>query len=93
MNAEPVGAQVIVDENVEVEIVPVVNENVPLANRDLDGHDCCILHFLLMVAAMLLYAAYTRSMKKRQKKIAELADRLETEMLRRELGAEQEAEQ
>lgn len=80
---EAVGAEITTNEEGEVEVVPVIEEEVPLAKRDLDDHDCCILHFLLMLAAMIVYAAYTRSMKKRQERIAELADELETEMLKR----------
>lgn len=78
-----VGAEITTNEEGEVEVVPVIEEEVPLAKRDLDDHDCCILHFLLMLAAMIVYAAYTRSMKKRQERIAELAEELETEMLKR----------
>ena len=80
----PVGAEVALTEDGDVEVVPVVDEEVPLAKRDLDDHECCILHFLLMLAAMIVYAAYTRSMKKRQERIAELAEELETEKLKRE---------
>ena len=80
----PVGAEVALTEDGDVEVVPVVEEEVPLAKRDLDDHECCILHFLLMLAAMIVYAAYTRSMKKRQERIAELAEELETEKLKRE---------
>ena len=80
----PVGAEVRTNEDGDVEVVPVVEEDVPLAKRDLDDHKCCILHFLLMLAAMIIYAAYTRSMKKRQERIAELAEELETEKLKRE---------
>ena len=80
----PVGAEVALTEDGDVEVVPVVEEEVPLAKRDLDDHKCCVLHFLLMLAAMIVYAAYTRSMKKRQEKIAELAEELETEKLKRE---------
>ena len=80
----PVGAEVALTEDGDVEVVPVVEEDVPLAKRDLDDHKCCILHFLLMLAAMIIYAAYTRSMKKRQERIAELAEELETEKLKRE---------
>ena len=79
----PVGAEVALTEDGDVEVVPVVEEEVPLAKRDLDDHKCCVLHFLLMLAAMIVYAAYTRSMKKRQEKIAELAEELETEKLKR----------
>ena len=81
---ETVGAEIRTTDDDEVEVVPVVEEEVPLANRDLDNHECCILHFLLMLAAMVVYAMYTRSMKKRQARIAELAEELETEMLKRE---------
>ena len=83
---EPVGAEVGVNGDGELEIVPVIDEEVPLANRELDEHECCILHFLLMLAAMIVYAFYTRSMKKRQARIAELADQLETELLKRKQG-------
>ena len=77
------GVEITEDEDGNIEVTPVVDEEVPLANRDLDDHDCCVLHFLLMLAALIVYAAYTRSMKKRQARIAELAEELETEMLKR----------
>ncbi|WP_251386706.1 DUF7507 domain-containing protein [Mediterraneibacter agrestimuris] len=77
------GGEITTDDNGEVEVVPVVDEEVPLANRDLDDHECCVLHFLLMLIAMIVYAAYTRSMKKRQERIAELVEELEAEMLKR----------
>lgn len=80
------GGEIGEDEEGNVTIVPVQDEEVPLTNRDLDNHDCCILHFLLMLAAFIVYAFYTRSMKKRQQRIAELRDQLETEVLKRKLG-------
>ena len=86
---ETVGAEIKETDDGEVELVPVLEEKVPLANRDLDNHECCILHFLLMLAAMVVYAMYTRSMKKRQARIAELAEELETEMLKREQQSEE----
>lgn len=87
---EPVGAELRADTNGDVEVQEVVEADVPLANRDLDDHDCCIMHFLLMLAAMIVYAFYTRSMKKRQKRVAELTDELEIELLKREQGAEEQ---
>lgn len=44
----------------------------PLANLDLDGHTCCILHLLLMLAAMVVLGFYTKSRKKHQARIFEL---------------------
>lgn len=86
---EPVGAELRADASGEVEVQEVVDAEVPLANRSLDDHACCILHFLLLLAAMIIYAFYTRSMKKHQKRIAELTDELEIEMLKREQEAEE----
>ncbi|MDO4176116.1 MAG: InlB B-repeat-containing protein [Bacillota bacterium] len=51
------------------------NENTPLASGLLDAH-CCILHLLLMLAALLMLLWYTSDMKKRQRRIFELEDRL-----------------
>ena len=86
VTAEPTGAAIQAGENGEVDIVPVVDEKVPLARMDLEDHDCCILHFLLMLLALIVLMLYTRSMKKHQERIAELRDELETEQLKRELG-------
>lgn len=44
----------------------------PLANLDLDGHTCCIMHLLLMLAAMVVLGFYTKSRKKHQARIFEL---------------------
>lgn len=74
------------DEDDNVEVVPVLDEEVPLADMDLEEHHCCILHFLLMLIALIIYAFYTSSMKRRQQRIAELRDELETETLKRRLG-------
>lgn len=86
---EPVGAELKADTEGNVEVQEVVDEKVPLANRKLDDHACCILHFLLLLAAMIIYAFYTRSMKKHQKRIAELTDELEIELLKTEQGAQE----
>ena len=88
-NNEPVGAELRATED-DMEVVPVVEEKVPLAKRNLDDHECCILHFLIMLIALIIYAAYTRSMKKRQERIAELADELEMELLKRSQGEAKE---
>ena len=82
----PTGGAVVADDDGNLTILPVEDEEVPLTNRQLDDHSCCILSFLLMLAAMIVYTCYTSSMKKRQKKIAKLRDQYEAEILRRELG-------
>lgn len=82
----PLGGEVTVDDDGNVTIVPVEDEEVPLSNRDIDGHNCCALHFLLTLAAFIIYLFFTKSMKKRQAKINELRDQYETEVLKRKLG-------
>ena len=79
-------AAVVVDEDDNVDVVPVLDEEVPLTNRELDEHHCCLLHFLLMLTALIIFAFYMSSMKKRQTRIAELTDELETEVVKRKLG-------
>ena len=66
--------------------MPVEDEEVPLADRELADHECCILSFLLMLATLIIYSCFTHNMKKRQKKLAELKDQLAEETLRRQLG-------
>lgn len=61
-------------------------DEIPLDNRELDDHKCCILSFLLMLAPLIIYSWFTHSMKKRQKKLAELKDRLAEETLKRRFG-------
>lgn len=89
----PLGGEVNVDDNGNVNIVPVEDEEVPLANRDLDDHACCLFHFLLAVATIIIYAFFTKSMKKRQAKVNELKDQLETELLKRKLGIADDKDQ
>lgn len=89
----PLGGEVTVDEDGDVNIVPVEDEEVPLANRDLDDHVCCLFHFLLAVATIIIYAFFTKSMKKRQAKVNELKDQLETELLKRKLGIADDKDQ
>ena len=79
----PTGAAIQADDNGNVNVTPVVDDKVPLARQNLDDHDCCILHFLLMLLALIALICYTVDMKKRQEKIAELKDELETEQIKR----------
>lgn len=51
-----------------------------------NGHLCCIMHFLLMMLALLVYVFYTKSMKRQQARVAKLRDEFETELHRRRLG-------
>ena len=74
------------DEDGNITLTPITEEEIPLANRDLDDHKCCALSFLLMLATLIIYTCYTYSMKKRQEKLAELKDQLAEETLKRRLG-------
>ena len=69
-----------------VELVTIGEEEIPLAEVKEDDHKCCILSFLLMLATLIIYTWFTHSMKKRQKKLAELKDQLAEETLKRQLG-------
>ena len=80
------GAQIDVDEDGNVTVTPIDEEEIPLAGGENDDHACCILHFLLMLAALIIYSFYTDSMKKHQKKLAELKDELAGETLKKQLG-------
>ena len=51
----------------------------PLGELDPGDHSCCILHFLIMLVAMILLGFYTDDRKKRQAKIHELRRALEAE--------------
>ena len=84
--AIPLGALIDVDEDGNVTITPISEEQIPLAGGRNDDHKCCILHFLLMLAALIIYTWYTHSMKKHQKKLAELKDQLAEETLKKQLG-------
>lgn len=85
--AAPVpGAAIVPEGDGGVDVVPVMDEEVPLANRELAGHLCCIMHFLLMMLALLVYVFYTKSMKRQQARVAKLRDEFETESPRRRLG-------
>ena len=64
------------------------DDDVPLADQKLDDnndHKCCILHFLIMLITLLVYAFATKSMKKRQKKLHEVREELDCELAKRGL--------
>ena len=68
------------------ELTDAGDEEVPLANTNLENeHKCCIFHFLVMLISMIVLAFFTRSMKKRQEKIFELREELDTELAKRGL--------
>ena len=54
------------------ELTPITEEETPLANVDAGEHTCCIMHFLLMLAAMVVLGFYTKSRKKHQARIFEM---------------------
>ena len=91
---EPVplqGALVETDDDGNVTVIPITEDEIPLANREIDDHKCCIMSFLLMLATLIIYSWFTHSMKKRQKKLAELKDQLAEETLKRQLGIADES--
>lgn len=53
-------------------LTPITEEKTPLADLDVGDHTCCIMHFLLMLAAMVVLGFYTDSKKKHQARIFEL---------------------
>lgn len=53
-------------------LTPIEDDKTPLADMDVGEHTCCIMHFLLMVAAMVVLGFYTKSRKKHQARIFEL---------------------
>ena len=83
-------------ERIASDVREVLNNDdgdVPLANQKLDDHKCCILHFLIMLLAAILYGFYTHNMKKRQKKMFEAREELDLELARRGLPTTKEQEE
>ena len=78
----PAGAAIQANAAGGIQLVPIADDEVPLAKGDPGNHRCCIFHFLVMLLAMIVLAFYTRSMKKRQERINELKTELETEQLK-----------
>lgn len=66
------------------ELIGIEDEETPLANI-YSNHKCCIFHFLLALAALILLAFYTRSMKDRQENIFELRRQIDEELAQRGL--------
>lgn len=70
------------------EVLKSDDDKVPLANQKLDDNDdhkCCILHFLIMLITLFVYAFTTTSTKKRQKKLHEVREELDCELAKRGL--------
>ena len=79
--------------NVVASVQKVLNPDegdVPLANQNLETHKCCILHFLIMLITTILYGYFTHNMKKRQKKLFEVREELDTELAKRGLPTSKE---
>ena len=63
----------------EYDLTVLEDEETPLSDGQDNGdsnHKCCILHFLLLCAALIIELLYTHSQKKRQKHIFELREML-----------------
>ena len=58
-----------------VELTQIAAEKTPLANSLLDAN-CCILHLLIILAALIMLLWYMHDMKKRQKRIFQLEEEL-----------------
>ena len=67
-------------------LIPIEEIEVPLADIDLDVHKCCILHFLIMLAAFIILTVHMKNQKKRQARIFELREQNELEKAKRDLG-------
>ena len=67
-------------------LTPIEEIEVPLADIDLDEHKCCILHFLITLAALIILAVYMKNQKKRQERVFELRETIELEKTKRDLG-------
>lgn len=58
-----------------VELAQIAAEKTPLANNLLDSN-CCILHLLIILAALIMLLWYMHDMRKRQKRIFQLEEEL-----------------
>ena len=75
------------------ELVNAGDNNVPLGNQKLNDHKCCVLHFLIMLLTAILYGFFTHNLKKRQKKLFEVREELDTELAKRGLPTTKEQKQ
>ena len=69
------------------------DEQVPLGDLKLDDHKCCVLHFLIMLLALLFGIFAFGSLKRRQKKLHEIREELDCELARRGLPVTSEKEE
>lgn len=83
---EPEDYAIVEDEQGNYILTPVAEIEVPLADIDLEEHACCILHFLLMLAAFILLTVHMRNQKKRQERVFELREKIELEKAEKGLG-------
>ena len=57
-----------------------------MADLNLNDHECCILHFLIMLAAFIILAVHINKQKKRQARVFELRETIELERVKKDLG-------
>lgn len=69
------GARIDIDEDGNAEVVPIDEEEIPLAGMDSPVLHC-ILHFLLLLAAVLMFLYYMVSTRRWHKKLEDLRDQL-----------------
>lgn len=85
--APDVNAPTAVEETAaEYDLTEVADTETPLANTNLDEHDCCVLHFILMLALLLLSVFATANLKKNQKRLFELRKEYELAACKRGLS-------
>ena len=77
---QPEDGQITEDENGDVDLVPIEDEEVPLANTVIDEHVFCILHYLLLLLTVILSICYAISLKKQQKRLVILQKGYDEEM-------------
>lgn len=69
------GARIDIDEDGNAEVVPIEEEEIPLAGMpEILRH--CILHFLLLLAAVLMFVYHMVSTQRRQRKLDDMRDQL-----------------
>lgn len=70
------GAVVSVDEAGTPNLVKAEDTQTPLANLELDDHLCNVLHFILLLLTLAVVILHTNRMKKHQKRVFELREKL-----------------
>ena len=89
-NTAPADGVIQPDDNGGYDLTPVEDTPTPLANMNLDDHACCILHFLIMLLTLIIFALYTKSRKNRQLKVEELREQLAIASIQKELDLSDE---